>query len=350
MTLKAKLGDVSGTRQTPTLPITVFDDAFAPLGYDAALAFAIASAPASVYGGNLRTADVGISQQSSKCIVFEMRYERPNRNILLREVDAQTDSKKITHYIAPVTVRDAGGDASSLNQSLKWKTDRPAASEEFNSAKPITVDPLRNSRRLRYSTDQSFVTDSYLDTVEDLVERGAFNSTEYLGRPIGTLQLVQFSVAESDFANWGLAFGFGYRKIQTNIDVGNGVTIPTLRGCDHYWLQEEQVYEDGKLQPKTKQAIVGQAWPLEDFSVLNMPYPGRLTTRTTDIAGTISTVTGHGISGSDDVIIWWDGGEQIAICSGVSGSSPNSAISFTSGTGDALPPLTTPCLIAKYIP
>jgi len=350
MSLKAKLGHVSGSRQTPSLPIAVFDDTGAAIGRDAALAFAIANAPASIFGANLRTADVAITEHSQRCIAFEMRYERPNRNILLREVDAQTQSKKLYHYIDPVGVYDAGGDATSLHASLKWKTDRQGAADEFNASKPITVDPLPNSRRLRYSTSQSFVTDSYLDTVENLVQEGAFNNAEYLGRPAGTLQLVQFSVAENDFADWGLAFGFGYRATRTNVAVGDGITIPTLRGCDHYWLKEAEDYQDGKIQAKAVAAIVGQAWPLRDLSVLNLPYPGKLTTRTSDVAGVITTVTGHGITASDDVRIWWDGGEQIAACSAVGGVSPVSTVSFGSGTGDALPPLNTNVLVAKYVP
>lgn len=350
MTLVAKLGDVSGSRQSPTLPIIVHDDASAVLGYDAALAFAISSAPASIFGANLRTADIGITAQSAKCIAFEMRYERSNRNILLREVDAQTQSKRLFHFISPVGVYDAGGDATSLNANLKWKTDRQGAQNEFNSAKPITVDPLPNSRRLRYSTSASFVTDSYLDLVENLVQQGAFNSAEYLGRPTGSLQLVQFSMQENDFAAWSLAFGFGYRATQTNVAVGDSITIPTYRGCDYYWVREEETYADGNIQPKVAAAVVGQAWPLADFSVLNMPFPGTLTTRTSDVAGVITTLTGHGITASDDCVIWWDGGEQIADVSSIGGVSPASTVTFASGSGDALPPAGTNVLVAKYIP
>jgi hypothetical protein len=350
MTYKARLGHISGSRQQPTLPISVFDDGGATLGYDAALAFAIASAPTTIFGANLATADITITERSAKAIVFELAYNRPGRNILLREVDAQTQSKKLHHYIAPVSVRDAAGDASSIYSALETKPDRQGGLEEFNSGKPIVVDPLRNSRRLRFSTSQSFITDPYLDLVENLVDQGTFNSEIYLGREPGTLQLVQFSASENDFADWTLSFGFGFRAIRTNVDVGDGVIIPTLRGCDHTWNKEEEEAIADTIQPKVAAAITGQAWPLADLSVLNMPYPGTLTTRTSDTAGVITTLEGHGITGSDDCIIFWDGGVQVAAVSSVGGVSPASTISFGSGSGDALPPLNTNVLVAKYIP
>ncbi len=346
MTLKAKVGSVSGSRDQPSVVVTVFDDAGATLDYNAALAAAIAVSPATVFGANLATSDVGISEKSRDAITFEMRYRRPGRNILLREVDAQTQSKKLHHFVEPVGVFDSEGDATSLYQSLKWKPDRQDAASEFNSGKPIVVDPLPNSRRLRFSTSQSFVTDNYIDMVEDMVTRGVFNSEIYLGRPPGTLQLVQFSISENDLVNWSLAFGFGYRGTRTNVSVGDGITIPTLRGCDYYWLKEVEVFADGKVQPKVEAAIVGQAWELVDFSVLNMPYPGRLTMRSTNFSGTVTTLEGHGIAASDDVVLIWDGGRQVANCTGTTSTT----VSFGSGTGDALPPLHSNLLIATYVP
>lgn len=350
MTIRYKIGEITGSREQPSVEINVWDDAFGTLSYDVALATAHAAAPATILGANLKTADTGITGLSKSAVKLDLRYRRPGRNTLLLDTDAQTAAKKLFNFIEPVGVYDAGGDATSLNTSAKWKPDRQKSSSEFNSAKPITVDPLPNSRRLRYTTSASFVNDTYLDMVEDLVTRGVFNSAIYLGRAVGTLQLVQFSVTENDVDNWTLTFGFGYRAIKTNISVGDGVVIPTLRGCDYYWLREKNSYKDGKLQPKTDAAIVGQAWDLAPLAPLNLPYPGRLTTRTDDVSGVVTTLDGHGITNSDDAIIMWDGGQQIGDVSSVGGVSPASTVSFGSGTGDALPPLNTRVLIAKYIP
>jgi len=348
MTIKTAIGNVSGSRDAPSVTVTVFDDAHATLGYDAALAAAIAAAPATVFGANLKTAEIGISEQSRDAITFEMGYARPGANTLLRDNSVQTKSKKLYSFIAPVGVFGvSGADETSSHANVKWKLDRQGSAAEFNSGKPVAVDPLANSRNLRYSTSQSFVTDPYLDLVEDMVNRGVFNAAIYLGRSIGSLQLVSFSVTENDVGDWSLGFGFGYQAFQTSVDVGDGVLIPELRGCDYFWPIEIETYSSDSIQPKVKAVVVGQAWPFDDFSQLNMPYPGQLTTRNgSGIAGTITTLEGHGITASDDCIIFWDGGTQIAVVSSVT----TTTVVFGSGTGDALPPLDSHVLVAKYVP
>jgi hypothetical protein len=206
----------------------------------------------------------------------------------------------------------------------------------------VVVDPLRASRSLSYVTNQSFINDAYLDMVEDMVERGVFNDDVFLGRPVGSLQLVGFSANEGIDGEWNIGFAMGFRKPKASVDVGDGVTIPLIRGCDSYWPIEVETYASDSIQPKVKAGVVGQAWDLADFTTLNLPWQGQLTTRTSDTAGVITTLYAHGITGSDDIAIYWQGGRCIA---DVTGSS-TLTLTFADGVGDALPPLNTNLLVA----
>src|SRR3989304_934403 len=173
--LKTRSGFVSGSSQALSLSITVFDDSQATLDYDAAIAAAIAAAPISILGAMLDTSDVAVTDQSHDSIVFALDYTRFATNTLLVSDGAQTKSKKMHHFVAPVGVYDSGGEVTSSFGNLKWKLDRQGSAAEFSSGKPVTVDPLPVGPRFTFNTSQSFVTDSYVDTVKDLVDRGVFN-------------------------------------------------------------------------------------------------------------------------------------------------------------------------------
>jgi hypothetical protein len=355
MTLKAKIGKISGTVDQPVVPVTVFDSAEAQLDYDDAKAYAIAAAYAeypTLLGCNLRQAEVSINELSGKAITWDVPYKRPGRNVLLRSASEQTKAKKMYNFVEPKGVYGVdGADVTSSYGHTKWKLDRQGSAAEFNSGKPVTVDPLNESRTLTYNTSQSFINDAYLDAVEDVVQRGCFNDAVYLGRAVASLQLVRFSANERDYNDWELSFGLGYRAFKASVVVGDGVVIPELRGCDHYWPIEKETYSAGGIQPKVKAVVVGQAWELETLQDLHIPTPGILTTRTDDDTGVFTDVAdGHGITGSDQAIIFWDGGQQVAEVSTVSTGTISTSGLVVGPHSDALPILGTPILIAKYVP
>ncbi|MGD9632649.1 MAG: hypothetical protein AB7I57_18305 [Pirellulales bacterium] len=344
MTLKVRLAGITGSRSAPVQPVTVFDDAGATLNRDAALAAAIAAAPPTILGARMSTADVQVADASKSAMKFEIAYNGPTYGATLRRSSgAQTKAKKVHTFIAPVGVFDSEGDATSTHASLKWRLDRQGSATEFNAGKPITVDPLTNPRIFTYETNQPFITDAYLDLVEGMVDRGAFNSATFLGRDAGSLQLVSFSANEKDYQDWELAFGLAHRAAQTSVNLGDGVVIPTVRGCDYYWPVEVESYTDSSIQPVTKKGVVGQVWPLEDFALINLPYQGQLTTRSSNVAGVITTIYPHTLTASDNVVLLWDGGVQTADITGVG----TYTITFASGTGDSLPPVLTNLIAAK---
>lgn len=344
MTITAKIGFVSGTRQQPTLQMTVFESAGTTLAYNDALSKAITSAPATIFGATLNTSDVFVLDRSHDCVQFEMNYGRKTVLSLTRAVGATTKPRRRAHFFSPVGAFGATGDVTSSYGNLKWKVYKQGSQSEFNSGKPVTVEPLNESRTLSYDTTLSFVTDTYLNTIEQMVNEGVFNSASFWGVPAATLQLVSFSATEHSDGSWSLGFGMGYRELKTSISVGDGVVVPRIRGCDDYWPLEIEVYDGAGIQPKVKAVVVGQVWELDDFSQLRLPWQGLLATRTDDTTGLITTLYAHDITGADHVTLYWEGGFRLS--ANVSGVSTFS-IAFSSGSGDLLPPAGTRLLAAK---
>lgn len=342
MATKYKFGLVNGSRDRINLPVTVWDDAFGTLDRDAALAVVEANAPATLLGCEI-TDDISVTERSKSAIAFSVSYARPAKNQILRRATMATRSKKIHHFIAAVGVFDSTGEVTSTNRELKWKLDRQGRGEEFNSGKPLAIDPLNETRAIDFDVTADLVTDAYLDAVEDLVSRGCFNSARTYDKPANTLQLVRFTATERDDNNWELSYGFGYQPVQTNISVDSDIVIPTLRGIDYYWLVEKEVYDDGDIQPKVTKAVVGQVWPTGDMHIC--PQAGTLTTRTSDSAGVITIGYEHAIPNSTNIKVFWDGGSRAGTISGTT----TYTLTFSGGSGDNLPLVNEPVIVLKAV-
>jgi hypothetical protein len=348
MTLRTKIGSVSGTRQAPIVSVTAFDDAHGTLDYNAALSAAVAAAPATVFNALQKTSEITISEKSRDAITFEIGYTGPGRNVLFINTQAQTKAKKIHHFLAPVGVYTdgTGTDMSSGYTNLKWVIDHLSDDSQFNDGEAVTVEPLTATTEWNFQTSQSFLTDTYFDLIQDYVTRGVCNNAPFLvgpthTYPAGSLQMVSFRAQQRDLLEWELSFGIAYFKPQVNFYVDDTVKVPLFRGCDYYWLKKRKVADGAELVPKVIAAIVGQAWPLADFTKINLPFQGTLNTRSGDGSGSITTLYDHGIT--TDVIVYWDGGKQFATL----GSHSTYGLSFNTGVGDALPPVGTNVLVCK---
>lgn len=132
------------------------------------------------------------------------------------------------------------------------------------------LNPLAESRSMDYFVPIALVTDNYLNAIESLVVRGAFNDDTYLGKVAGTLQLVRFDAYEHTASEWKLSFGFGYLPYQTSVYIDTNIILPTVRGCDYFYTVHRPVFGTNAkiLQPKVMAAVIGRAWDLADFDGL----------------------------------------------------------------------------------
>lgn len=344
MSIKTAVGEVSGTRQNPSLYVTAFEDTGGTLSYDDALSAAIAAAPTSILNAQINTTDIVVMGRSRDSVAFEINYGRKSVLTLTRSIQAATRPQPRFNFFSPSAVYDSGGDATSLYAGFKTKLNHAGSMFEFNAGKPVIVDPLSESRTLSYNTSLAFVTDSYLTTVEEMVNNGVFNNATFLGNAAGQLQLVSFTASEQTDGSWSLGYGMGFRENRTSVSVADGIVLPTLRGCDSYWPIYEEKFADGKVQPFIKAVVVGQQWEMDDFTALNLPWQGYLSTRTDNTSGVITTLYAHDITALDNVTIYWEGGYRLN--SNVSGVT-TTTVTFDTGSGDILPALGTRVLAVR---
>jgi len=107
MTLTYAIGLVSGSRDQLSLPITVWDDAYATLERDEALAYCESVAPIEVLDCKV-TSDISISEESRAIIKFAVTYKRTT-NITLRHASITAKSKKLYHFLSAGKVYEGTG-------------------------------------------------------------------------------------------------------------------------------------------------------------------------------------------------------------------------------------------------
>lgn len=340
MALTYALGLVTGSRDQLSLPITVWDDAYATLDRDAALAYCESVAPVEVLDCKV-TSEITVTERSRAIIQFAVTYKRTT-NITLRRASINAKSKKLYHFLAEGKVYGTSGSDDTADFAYtKWKLDRQGGADEFNNGKPLAVDPHTETRSFDILTSQDMISDTFMDAMEEMFGEGKFNAAACWGKSSESLQAVKFSATERGYNDWELSFGFAYVKTRTSVDVGDGIQIPTLKGTEYYWPIEKDTYEDGSIQPKVQNVVVGQVWATGDFTLL--PQSGVLTTRTSDSAGVITTLYAHGITGTPSIDIFWDGGFRTGTVSSVT----TYGITFSGGSGDNLPLASTTVAVKK---
>jgi hypothetical protein len=89
----------------------------------------------------------------------------------------------------------------------------------------------------------------------------------------------------------------------------------------------------------------------ETVSASQVPLPqgraGTLSTRTSDSVGIATVASGHGITTSDTVAVFWVGGYRYGVA--VSASDSTTISLGSGGAGDNLPAATTPIVVAKEV-
>jgi hypothetical protein len=284
MAIRTKIGRLDGSLDGVQLSVKAWDDAGASLNEGAALTAASAAVPASLFGGLYPTGSISVKQESRSAYDFRFTYQPPEQQepdppeppptgSVVRRANCSTKSKTLPRYIAPVGVFTASGNQTAYYVDQKWSPKKPGPDSEQGQHGDVTVEPLQETRTLDYYIPAVDLTEAYVAGIEELVEAGAFNNATFFGYPIATVQIVRFGLQERSANDWELSLGFGRRPVKTNVAVAEGIVIPTLRACDHFYVVERSVFPSGSdvVQQRAVAVVVGQAWPLMTFSVLDLP-------------------------------------------------------------------------------
>lgn len=293
MATRSKLGPLGGSVESPSIIVTTWEDSGSDLNESTAKTHADTVRPASLFGGAFPTGDVSVTQRARNIYTFEYTYEQPEENeppqpeppetgSLVRRGNCSTKSKTLVRFIEPVGVYNESGDQSAYYADQKWSPKKPGPESEQGQHGDVTVEPLQETRTLDYYIPNLALTEVYYAAIEAMVEAGAFNDATFAGKlhdgqtfsfPTATVQIVRVSLQERSPDDWELSLGFGIRGVKTNVSINDDLEIPTLRACDHYYVIERPYYSAGGdlITNKAKAVVVGQAWPLMDFSVLDLP-------------------------------------------------------------------------------
>lgn len=286
MATKTAVGKLSGSATNPSIEVTVWDDGGAALDYDTAALAALGAAPTTVL--TYPQHDINsIQEHSESAYKFVVSYanlegsplpqpENPASGTVVRRVSAKTKTKRLHNFIAPVAVYDRSGDITDQATITKWKIDAFYTEKGRYRSEGTYFDPLPETRTLDYYVPNAAITESYFDTVEDMVSRGVFNNATWRGRAQGSVQFVRFSAAERDAETWELSFGFAYspsRSVTMAALNGGTITIPDLRGDYHYWTRDQLAFNEAAriVEVFPYVAVVGRVWDEASFSALNLP-------------------------------------------------------------------------------
>jgi hypothetical protein len=285
MAIRTQIGRPDGSLDSVQLPVTVWQDTGATLSENDAFLAALGVIPGSLFSGSIfPTGTPSLKQESRDVYSFKFTYqppeqqepvppEPPETGSLVRRANCSTKSKTLTRYISPVGVFAEAGDMTAYYEDQKWSPKKPGPDTEHGQHGDVTVDPLQETRTLDYYIPNAELTESYVAGIEALVEAGAFNNGTFFDFTVAAMQIVRYSLQERSANDWELSLGFGRRPVKTNVQVAEGILIPTLRACDHYYVIEKPVLPSGSdvIQQRAMSVVVGQAWPLMDFTVLNLP-------------------------------------------------------------------------------
>lgn len=287
MALKYKIGGISGSVNSPSIPITVWDDGFADITAAQAIALASSVAPASIFDALPDADRISVEEPAGHIIRLSIPYTeadvKPNpgpppaeTGTVARSANFQAQSKTIFHALEPIGAYDLDGDVTDNHPHTKWQIRSVAQDGFFFRSEGMTVDPLPVTRRLDYYVPNYAIGDAYLDDIEEIV--GHFNSTTFFGRPQGSVQLVDFSISQRSADDYELSFGFGYKAPRSSFEI-DGITIPELRGSWIYWTREvdELNTELAFMERRTDLVVVQRVWEESDFAtILDLPevtYP-----------------------------------------------------------------------------
>lgn len=285
MSIRHKIGRITGSLKAPQLVLTVWDDASAALDELDVVTYASTVAPVTVFNC-LQVDDPGVEELAGHIYRVTVRYSVPElqpadappqreQGTLARRMHFQAQSKTMRHCLEPVGVYSPDGDVTDNYPNVKWLMNVEGKGLEASRVQGLTIDPLPETRTLDYYAPNLIITSAYLDVLEALC--GAFNFAAFQGREAGSVQLVRVDLSERSPDDWEISMGFGYRAPQENLAVCKDVTLPLLRGCDAFWTRCSEILTDyggdvGEvLEPRVDFAVVQRVWELADFSALDLP-------------------------------------------------------------------------------
>jgi hypothetical protein len=137
------------------------------------------------------------------------------------------------------------------------------------SPEGVTLDPPAETFSLEYAPLNAVVTQSWLDTLSSLC--GRVNEYEFMGYPAGSLMLVRVGGSIRTTEDWHFDFGWAYIENDSDIPIGDEITVDFKEGFDLLWVLYSNTVDAGDFVRQPRAAYVERVYKRGDFDLLGLP-------------------------------------------------------------------------------
>lgn len=283
MALKTAIGPIGGSVSAPRITVTVWDDAFATVDEDAAVAAAAIAVPSTIFAA-LPDDDPDVDELAGHAYAITFNYspaeltppDPPPVGELTIDYRMSYQAQPKYVYEAPECLGIYDTDGLVVGKSRLKVNVRKVGG--VNRVIGMQVDPLPEVHSLDVVIPDTDVTASYREGVAALC--GKFNDDTFMDYPAGTLQLVRFNAQKRTNDDWNLSFGFGAGEERTNVPFdGNDntgtyaiITVASIPAYAITWTVDRDVPISGtnEVEKLADFVVVQRAWDLGDFDALGL--------------------------------------------------------------------------------
>lgn len=283
MAIQTQYGKLSGTVESPLLPVTVWDDTGADLSAEVAVQQAQDAAPNELFSWPQHS-DPSFDQINDHAWVVSIPYRPrvpstptapPAGEITVDyRMSYHAQSKYVYNALECLGVYDTAGLVAGVER-LKVNVQTAGGVRRLIG---MQCDPLPEVHSLAVVVPNAIVTAAYRASLDRLA--GCFNISTFMGYAAGTVQLVRFDLTKRSDDDWHLSFGFGRQDVQTNVPFdGNDdgglyavITVPELPPYAITWTIDRDVVADwdGTIERLADVVIVQRVWDFGDFADLGL--------------------------------------------------------------------------------
>lgn len=283
MATKTRLGPISGPTTAPRIRVTVWDDAYATLDEEDAVAAAALAVPSTIFSA-LPDDDPDVDELAGHAYAITFNYSlaelKPPDPPPVGEITIdyrmsfQAQSKYIYEAYECLGVYDTDGLVSGMER-LKVNVRKVGG---VNRVIGMQVDPLPEVHSLDVVIPDADVDTAYREGVAAL--GGCFNDSSFMGYSAGELQLVRFSAQKRTNEDWNLSFGFGAAADRTSVlfdgndNTGTyaAITVPSIPPYAATWTidRDVEVAATGAIEKLADFVVVQRVWELGDFAALGL--------------------------------------------------------------------------------
>lgn len=283
MAIQTQYGKLSGTVESPVLPVTVWDDSGVDLAASAAVQAAQDAAPTTFFDWP-QYSDPAIEQLNNSAYLVSISYRpRPTSTPTAPPVGEITVDYGMSFQAGPKYVYNAFEclglyDTDGIVPGVTRLQVNTRTTGGVTIATGMQIDPMQETHYLDVIIPNGMFTQQYRNDLASLKYK--FNDATFMGYPAGHLQLVRYSIQKRTDEDLRLSLGFGEGETLTDVEFdGNDdlsqyavITVDEIPPTAIAWTVDRDVHVDftEKIEKLADYVVVQRVWELGDFTKLGL--------------------------------------------------------------------------------